>query len=90
MQERIGQLENLVMTLKTNLHAERPGPVSNTPTPGASPPYDNEQVEVQPFNQSEQITESIGRINLENDGAKFVESAHWTAILDGVSFTLYS
>jgi hypothetical protein len=31
------------------------------------------------------LSETIGKISLDNAETKYVDSAHWTAILDGVS-----
>lgn len=33
----------------------------------------------------ESLADNFGRITLENTGTKYVDNAHWTAILDGVS-----
>ncbi len=35
-----------------------------------------------------QLPESFGRMSLENSETSYVESAHWSAILDGVNLLL--
>lgn len=35
---------------------------------------------------AEALTETFGRITLENAEAKYVDSTHWSAILDGVCY----
>jgi hypothetical protein len=76
-QERIGQLEDLVIQLMAKSRAED---VSNTTRSliepeGASLPGD-----------SSQLSENFGRISVGTSGTSYVEGSHWTAIMDGVGF----
>jgi hypothetical protein len=60
IQDRLGQLEKLVMD---TLSAAKP---SN------------------PSEDVSQLASSFGRMSIKNSEVRYVESAHWTAILDGV------
>lgn len=82
MQDRVGQLENLVLSLKSSLNAKQNDSQDSQSTP---PPDTSGYVESQPSSREEDILGGFGRIILNNDGTNYVESAHWTAILDEVS-----
>ncbi|KAH7386217.1 fungal-specific transcription factor domain-containing protein [Cadophora sp. MPI-SDFR-AT-0126] len=84
MQDRIGQLENLVMSLKKSLNekqsnsraAERTSVTSRT-----SGSVTQDELE----SKENEVLDGVGRISLRNDETNYVESAHWTAILDEIS-----
>jgi hypothetical protein len=64
-QEKIGQLEKMVMSLMNGKEGQ--------PLVAQSLPSDPSQ-----------LPDSFGRISLENAQTNYVESSHWTAVLDGV------
>lgn len=81
MQERIGQLEKLVVSF---MKTTKPANDINVATNGLSKiPRSNDAQDVSETAES-QLSDSFGRISLENAETTYVESAHWTAILDGV------
>jgi hypothetical protein len=89
MQDRIGQLEKLVLELMGNADKGKPGSLSSFDTgPGTAmtPPSDlddtNEPDEPVP------ISDTFGRISLEQTGTSYVENNHWSAILDGVRLVI--
>lgn len=57
---------------------------------GKKPATDTKEI-VQPevmeveSDSPESLADNLGRITLEHTGTKYVDNAHWTAILDGVS-----
>jgi hypothetical protein len=67
MQDRIGQLESLLVS-----------------TLSASNREQSDKNQAQATEDSSQLSESFGRFSLENSETSYVESAHWTAVLDGV------
>ncbi|KAK9233794.1 fungal-specific transcription factor domain-containing protein [Lipomyces kononenkoae] len=88
IQDRIGQLETLVTSLMNNLQRSNPpraisGEKHDSPNPSsavAAPEL------VYNFNQEPSpLADSVGRISLDSTETVYVESAHWTAILDGIA-----
>ena len=76
MQDRIYQLENLVLSLAGNQNIE-----PQLPDPSGVPP-------AQKDTHMSQLGGSFGRMSLENDETKYVEASHWTAIVDRVCLTI--
>jgi hypothetical protein len=88
MQDRITQLEGLVISLMSSLNAvrsaeERSPPetryVSTLPASIAQQEIDGTASPQDPT----QLSANLGRISLETLEANYVESSDWTAILDG-------
>lgn len=73
MQDRITQLESLVVTLMNSAN------VKPSPAPGLPEPLDA---------QDNELSNSFGRISLENSEMRYVSGDHWIAILDGVRIHL--
>lgn len=83
MQNRIGQLEKLVVELMSNMQ-----------NPGTSPPngiasvdssnLDSDYSLVDYIQDPSQLDDRFGRISLGTSGTKYVENDHWSSILDGV------
>lgn len=91
MQDRIGQLEKLVVELmsKTTTQAANPQP---TPTEcGMNALTDQalhsalDDLDVLEDPTELQLLDNFGSINLKNTSTSYVEEDHWSAILDGVS-----
>jgi hypothetical protein len=54
------------------------------------PPVPVKEQNPEPYPQnSAPLTDSFGRISLEESETTYVESTHWTAILDEVHFVLF-
>ena len=89
MQDRIAQLEGLVISLMSSLNAVRsteqtpPAETFNLPTL-PSPAVQKEADGTALSQDLAQLTANLERISLEYPPADYVESANWTAILDGV------
>jgi hypothetical protein len=91
IQNKVNQLEELVVSLMGALNgskeAELPqfAPASLAPTTAIY----KEQVSVRPTSardfEDENLAVSFGRMTVEDAATKYVDSAHWTAILQGVS-----
>ena len=93
MQDRIGQLEQLVISLISTLNTSKSGddvPVMTSSWPKVSSPATTHtgNGKVLPQDTS-QLSDSFGRISLENAEVKYVEGGHWTSILDGVCHFLF-
>lgn len=93
IQDRIDQLERLVISLMSALNAAKStDPISTDPisteTHGLqklSSSVAEHEVDGNMLPQDPSLlSDSFGRISLENAETSYVESAHWTAILDGV------
>ncbi|KAK9244839.1 fungal-specific transcription factor domain-containing protein [Lipomyces tetrasporus] len=88
IQDRIGQLERLVISLM-NLNAAKPTdqiPANAHGSSKLSSPVTENGVNGNALPQDpSQLSDSFGRISLENSETSYVESAHWTAILDGIA-----
>lgn len=86
MQNQIGQLEKLVLELMGKTDKGRSESVSRHdigPDAAMTPPSDLDEV-----NEPENVvpmSDTFGRISLEQTGTSYVENNHWSAILDGVS-----
>lgn len=83
MQNRIGQLEKLVVELMGNMKestASSSNSMASVDT--TSPPADFTHVDY--TEDATQLDDRFGRISLGNSGTKYVENDHWSAILDGV------
>lgn len=93
IQDRISQLEGLVISLMSSLNAaqqvERVGKNSSeAESSGALLPLDVEnhvEAAISETDDQTQLSNTFGRISLENAETSYVGSAHWAAILDGVS-----
>ncbi|GME31802.1 uncharacterized protein LTHEOB_1867 [Neofusicoccum parvum] len=70
MQDRINQLEGLVVTLMNSVNV-KPSPTPALPTALNA--------------QDTELSDSFGRISLENDETRYVSGDHWIAILDGIA-----
>lgn len=70
IQERINQLEGLVLTLMHSAHQKPP-----EATAGATKNANELDAE---------LSDSFGRISLENDETRYVSGDHWISILEGV------
>ncbi|CAG8982226.1 hypothetical protein HYALB_00014052 [Hymenoscyphus albidus] len=84
IQNKISQLEELVVSLMGSLNATKavqPPPNSIEPTGEIER---SGSAETHVLNQ-ESLADNFGRITLENAGTKYVDNTHWTAILDGIS-----
>lgn len=85
IQDRISQLEGLVISLMSTINAKESS--LETGYPGKSLTSTNEnqteatKQEAEPQNR---LPDTFGRISLENAETSYVGSAHWIAILDGV------
>ena len=88
IQDRIGQLESLVISLMSTLNVATPTYQLSTETHGSpefSSSVNEHEVDWNKLPEDlSQLSESFGRISLKNAETSYVESAHWTAILDGV------
>lgn len=71
MQERINHLESLVTVMMNQSNAK----------PGFEPTTDEAALN----GTQNQLLNSFGRISLENSEIGYVDSTHWTAILDGIA-----
>lgn len=69
MQSRIEQLENMVVSLVDHSKQPRDANLSHEPTLG--PQAD--------------LSDDLGRLNIETTETSYVGSAHWTAIIDGIA-----
>lgn len=95
---KINQLEQLVVslmkTLDTTKQAEQQRAASvETTSSGNTGPIESQEPVSSPISNADDesnLEETFGRIALENSETKFVNSVHWTAILDGVSILLCS
>ena len=93
IQDRISQLEGLVISLMSSLNAaqqvERVGKKSgDAESSGVLLPLDVENPVEEAILETDdqtQLSNSFGRISMENAETSYVGSAHWAAILDGVS-----
>lgn len=72
VQDRINQLEALVLTLMHSTHQKPPQSAS-----GASKNANELDAE---------LSDSFGRISLENDETRYVSGDHWISILEGVRY----
>jgi hypothetical protein len=71
MHERVAKLEKLVLSLKLQ---------ASTTNNGSSARY----LPQDSVAGVSQLSQSFGRISLENTETTYVEGSHWTAILDNV------
>lgn len=82
-QDRIGQLEGLVLSLMSRskeLASTEVQDVTNNSSPGHLSQCEGDRL----LDDPSQLSEDLGRISLDNSGTSYVEGSHWTAILDGV------
>ena len=88
MQDRIGQLEQLVISLFGTLNTSKSGddvPAVTSSWPKVSLPATSQTGDGKVLPQdTSQLSDDFGRISLENAEVKYVEGGHWTSILDGV------
>lgn len=90
MQNRIGQLEKLVVELMSNVftsasNAQHIPPASGTNgSSSATPPLVVDGLDIPEEPLELQLTDNFGRISLKNTSTSYVEADHWSAILDGV------
>lgn len=95
MQNRIGRLENLVLSLMTN-GAQAPGPaaamaaISGSSSVGSrqdSQEADaDEDGDAQEESETEAVTRSLGVMKVDNNKCSFyVSDAHWVSVLNDVS-----
>ncbi|KAK9433076.1 fungal-specific transcription factor domain-containing protein [Lipomyces doorenjongii] len=88
--DRIGQLESLVISLMSNANVAKSTYVQSNETHSSTNflslvnehEVDGDKLSEDPPSQ---FSDSFGRISLENSETTYVESAHWTAILDGIA-----
>ena len=86
VQDRINQLEKQVISLMTSLHAAKqsggptPKEESSSQSESKSPPSEDDE----DLFAGDQLSDEFGRISLEGTETTYVESGHWTAILDQV------
>jgi len=83
MQNRIGQLEKLVVELMENMQQRETESTDSTASVVASSvssDFSHVDYTQDPF----QLDDRFGRISLGNPGTKYVEDNHWSSILDGV------
>lgn len=84
IQNKISQLEDMVVSLMAKVLASKG---VQQPPELKNDTKEKMQLEVMEFESDnpESLADNFGRITLENTGTKYVDNAHWTAILDGVS-----
>jgi hypothetical protein len=91
VQSQISHLEELVVSLMNKSRAAGSGAKAETSqqksnNDTASPKFELNTTEDQwtEINGIKNATESFGMINIEDNQSNYVESSHWTAILDNV------
>ena len=82
-QARIGQLEALVLSLMNRLKGQASTETQDV-AKDSSPRHMSDYKGDTLLDDPSQLSESLGRISLDNSGTSYVEGSHWTAILDGV------
>ena len=91
VQDRVEQLESLVVSMMSKVGAGKPNdnvPVAKLEAQSILPlNSESESIENLLPQYSSSIPDS-GRISLESAETSYVDSAHWAAILDGVSIFL--
>lgn len=95
VQDRIAQLEKLVISLTSTLNtATRTESISSNNSIPHAEIFAAARNSVEPINRTgsselfqtpSSLSDSFGRISLENAETNYVDAAHWTAILDGIS-----
>jgi hypothetical protein len=88
LQDRIGQLEQLVTSLANKPDSAQPTSQISTGTEGSTRPglllvLDDKSSSLR-FTSPSQYSGRAGRINFSRTETTYVESGHWTSILDGV------
>lgn len=83
MQNRIGQLEKLVVELMGNMQQSGSSTVNSLASVDSSNP-DSDFGHVDYIQDPAQLEDRFGRISLGTSGTKYVENDHWSSILDGV------
>ncbi|KAK0112142.1 hypothetical protein ONS96_001400 [Cadophora gregata f. sp. sojae] len=82
MQDKLEQLEHLVISLKRSLNEKsNKGQAAEKASLRVSESQSHDQWE----SKDDEVLDGVGSISLENDGANYFESAHWTAILAEIS-----
>jgi hypothetical protein len=87
MHDRIGQLEALVTSLMDSLHKTRSSArySDSCDLLEPLPAFATHQADaMRLYEGSSRLANSFGRLSLENAETSYVESAHWSAILDEV------
>lgn len=91
IQDRINQLEKLVISLMNTLKTKESESKIESPEPASKFLLG---AETRPTNfeahSQTPLADTFGRISLENAETSYVGSAHWMAILDGVGAFLAS
>lgn len=86
VQDRIGELERLVTSLISAANTPIPDQKDiENPVQTLSPSsVQKESLESSQYKIPSRFSDGLGRISLESTETRYVESVHWTAILDGV------
>lgn len=89
IQDRIGQLERLVTSLISTPNSPAPIAHETRSSIQALSPAISQQGSDQSSQSkiSSRFSDSLGHVSLESTETGYVESIHWTTILDGVSVT---
>ncbi|KAF4625058.1 hypothetical protein G7Y89_g13112 [Cudoniella acicularis] len=90
IQNKINQLEGLVVSLMASLNSKQSDEVETGGNAFLRKPevaFTEDQVNVSGTESDVQskLSDTFGRISLENAEMKYVDGAHWTAILDGIA-----
>lgn len=94
MQNRIGQLEKLVVELMSNVSTaavnvqQVPSTNGTNGSASTTAPLVVNELDVPEEPLELQLTDNFGRISLKNTSTSYVEADHWSAILDGVGSSL--
>lgn len=85
IQDRISQLEGLVISLMSTLDAKESFLKTGHPEKSFTPANQNQaEVTESETDPQTRLPDTFGRISLENAQTSYVGSAHWIAILDSV------
>lgn len=92
LQDKLRELENLIVSFKGSTDANkgilqsRHGKTGARSLENISALVDSNHTEASEWETVDQhhVSETFGRISLENTETKYVGDAHWIAILDGV------
>ena len=94
IQNKIDQLEELVVALMNKLNTPQQSEEVHATLESTHEPATQSRLHVRDLRLSESdtsveqaLSDTFGRMTVQNKEIKYVDSGHWTAILDGVSFT---